>query len=50
MTQQPSWQFPPRNGGVEYVQDPSSQFFGDEPVAKLVREVIQNSLDASNSP
>ena len=49
MTQQPSWQFPPRNGGVEYVQDPSSQFFGDEPVAKLVREVIQNSLDASNS-
>ncbi len=49
MTQQPTWHFPPRNGGVEYVQDPSSQFFGDEPVAKLVREAIQNSLDAGNS-
>ena len=46
MTQQPAWHFPPRNGGVEYVQDPSSQYFGDAPVAKMVREAIQNSLDA----
>lgn len=43
------WQFPSRNGGVAVYQDPSSQFFGDEPVAKLVREAIQNSLDASMS-
>ena len=49
MTQQPSWQFPPRNGGAAYDQDPSSQYFGDAPVAKLVRETIQNSLDARDS-
>ena len=46
MPEQLSWHFPPRNRGVEYVQDPSSQYFGDAPVAKLVREAIQNSLDA----
>ena len=40
------WQFPPRNGGVEVINDPSAAFFKDNPIAKLVREVIQNSLDA----
>ena len=40
------WHFPPRNGGVEVINDPSSAFFKDNPIAKLVREVIQNSLDA----
>ncbi len=40
------WQFPPRNGGIDYVQDPSSAYFSDNPLPKLVREVIQNSLDA----
>ena len=48
------WQFPPRNGGIDYVQDPSSAYFSDNPLTKLVREVIQNSLDAKepglNSP
>ena len=40
------WHFPPRNGGVEVINDPSAAFFKDNPIAKLVREVIQNSLDA----
>ena len=41
-----NWHFPPRNGGVEVINDPSAAFFKDNPIAKLVREVIQNSLDA----
>ena len=49
MTNNFKWQFPPRNGGVEYVQDPSSAHFSDSPIPKLVREVIQNSLDARQS-
>ena len=40
------WQFPPRNGGIDFVQDPSSAHFSDAPIPKLVREVLQNSLDA----
>lgn len=40
------WHFPSTNGGMEYVQDPSSAHFIEAPVANLVREVIQNSLDA----
>ena len=40
------WNFPPRSGGVEVINDPSSAFFRDDAIAKLVREVIQNSLDA----
>ncbi|MDE0369268.1 MAG: hypothetical protein OXI84_03915 [bacterium] len=42
----PTWRFPSRNGGIDYVNDPSSTHFSDAPVAKLVRELIQNSLDA----
>ena len=41
-----NWHFPPRNGGVEVINDPSAAFFKDNPIPKLVREVIQNSLDA----
>ena len=41
-----TWQFPPRNGGIEVTQDSSSTHFSDDPLPKLVREVIQNSLDA----
>ena len=40
------WRFPSRNGGMDYVHDPSAAFFNDNPIPKLVREVIQNSLDA----
>ena len=46
MPDQPTWQFPPRNGGIEFIQDPSSGYFSDDPLPKLVREVVQNSLDA----
>ena len=44
-----SWHFPPRSGGIDFVQDPSSAHFRDDPIPKLVREVIQNSLDARQS-
>ena len=40
------WNFPKTNGGMDYVQDPSSAHFNEAPIANLVREVIQNSLDA----
>lgn len=40
------WQFPSSNGGADFVQDPSSTHFSDAPIPKLVREVVQNSLDA----
>ena len=45
----PRWHFPPRNGGIDFVHDPSAAFFNDNPIPKLVREVIQNSLDARES-
>ena len=44
----PTWRFPLRNGGIDYVNDPSSAHFSDSPIAKLVRELIQNSLDAEH--
>ena len=40
------WHFPPRNGGIDYVQNPSSAHFVDNPIPKLVREILQNSVDA----
>ena len=40
------WNFPKTNGGMDYVQDPSSSHFNEAPISYLVREVIQNSLDA----
>ena len=43
-----TWRFAPRNGGIDYVNDPSSTHFSDAPIAKLVRELIQNSLDAKH--
>ena len=43
------WHFPPRSGGIDFVQDPSSAHFSDDPLPKMVREVIQNSLDAKQS-
>ena len=44
----PTWRFPPRNGGIDFVTDPSSAHFSDAPITKLVRELIQNSLDAKD--
>ena len=40
------WMFANRGGGIEYVHDPSSGYFRDAPIPKLVRELLQNSLDA----
>lgn len=42
----PTWNFPLLNGGSDVVRDPASEFFADNPIAKLARETIQNSLDA----
>ena len=42
----PTWRFPSRNGGIDYVNDPSGAHFSDAPIPKLVRELIQNSLNA----
>ena len=42
----PTWKFPPLNGGIDVVQNSASEFFTDNPLPKLVRETIQNSLDA----
>ena len=42
----PTWRFPSRNGGIDYVNESSSAHFSDAPLPKLVRELIQNSLDA----
>lgn len=44
----PVWTFPSRNGGIDYVNDPSGTHFSDAPVVKLVRELIQNALDAKD--
>ena len=46
MTNEPTWQFPPNSGGIDVIQDPSSFHFSDAPIANVVREVMQNSLDA----
>ena len=49
VSNKPTWQFPPRSGGADFVQDSASAHFRDAPLRKLVREVIQNSLDAKKS-
>ena len=46
LNDKPAWNFPSLNGGQDVVQDSASEFFTDNPIAKLVRETIQNSLDA----
>ena len=46
MTNKPSWHFPSRGWGLDVIQDSSSTHFRDDPIPKMVREVLQNSLDA----
>lgn len=46
MSNQPTWQFSSRGIGVEVIQDSASAHFRDDPIRKLVREALQNSLDA----
>ena len=48
MSKRPRWHFSPIGSGPEYVTEPSSAYFSDSPIPKLVREVIQNSLDAKD--
>ena len=49
MTDGPAWHFPPRGWGLDVIQDSSSTHFRDYPIPKLVREVLQNSLDANDN-
>ena len=44
-TQQPSWLFPPTNGGQEYATSAAANFFASDTLQKAVRELLQNSLD-----
>ena len=48
MSDKPTWHFPPRGWGQDVIQDSSSTHFRDDPIPKLVREVLQNSLDADD--
>lgn len=48
MLDHPSWHFPARGWGLDVIQDSSSTHFRDDPIPKLVREVLQNSLDAND--
>ena len=48
MNDTPSWHFPPRAWGLDVIQDSSSTHFRDDPIPKLVREILQNSLDAND--
>ena len=46
VTSQPStWRFAPTGGGAEYGKSTGQQFFANDAVTKMVREVLQNSLD-----
>jgi hypothetical protein len=45
--QQAAWQFPPNQEGAEYgFGDAASAHFRADPMAHLVRETIQNAMDA----
>ena len=46
MSNTPSWQFSPRGLGIDVIQDSSSAHFRDDPIPKMIRELLQNSLDA----
>lgn len=44
------WHFPVNDGGMEYgYNNASTEHFKEDPIGKLVRETIQNSLDAKQS-
>lgn len=44
----PYWRFAPTNGGAEQSNNPGQVTFADDPVAKAVRELLQNCLDHPN--
>ncbi len=43
--QEPTWRFASTGGGAEYGKSPGQQFFANDAVTKMVREILQNSLD-----
>ena len=43
-----NWQFAPLNYGPEIMDNAARHHFSDDPVVKMIREIIQNSLDARN--
>ena len=43
---EPMWQFSPLNGGQEYLTNSGGHNFRNDPIGKMVRESLQNSLDA----
>ena len=43
---EPGWQFPSRNDGIDYVNDPSGAHVGNASMPKLVREWVRNAFDA----
>ena len=49
MNDKPSWHFPSRGWGLDVIQDLSNAHFRDSPIPKLVRETLQNSLDANDT-
>lgn len=50
MSYEVGWRFPPQNGGVEQgFNDPAIDHFKGERVSALVRETIQNALDARDA-
>ena len=45
------WNFPPTGGGVSQgFNDSGQEFFKGNIMEHVVREIIQNSLDANNAP
>ena len=44
-SQPPTWRFAPTGGGAEYGKSPGQHYFANDAVTKMVREVLQNSLD-----
>ena len=46
----PEWYFPLLDGGQETIAESALQHFRDDPLPKMVRETIQNSLDARSGP
>lgn len=45
----PSWNIPVRSGGLDYVNDPLGPHFCDDPIPKLLRELIRHRLEAKQN-
>ena len=48
MNDNPSWHFPHRAWGLDVIKASSSTHFRDDPIPKLVRAILQNSLNAND--